>query len=216
MEEENVNYQGLTPLMHFRGRVSSFSDYAAAGLGGAAFGATLTATGNPLLAGAAGGAAGNMVRQIGGNITGTQRGFNPTSFAVETTVSAGVSFAASAAGAYIANGFRTTPLQIVGSYARGAAPLSRSGSPFHVVYSSGSEAAHTGILMSSRPMAIQTFERYAAESYFKVSLPIANSEAAMASGYQALSCATGAGSAFIRGWSNTAGAYAGYAAASLK
>jgi RHS repeat-associated protein len=72
------------------GKASSWEDYAGAFVGGAAGGAVLAATGNPALAGAAGGAAGNLTRQGFRTISGKQQleDFSLSSLAVETGLGA--------------------------------------------------------------------------------------------------------------------------------
>jgi len=69
------------------GNESSLTDYIAAGIGGAVAGETLLYAG-PIAAGAAGGAAANITRQIGNNITGESSGFSVGGLAFETTVGA--------------------------------------------------------------------------------------------------------------------------------
>ncbi len=77
-----VASQGVSDLLS--GKVSSLTDYTAAGVGGAVGGAVLAATGNPTLAGAAGGAASNLTRQTANLISGKQTHFDPGSLLVET------------------------------------------------------------------------------------------------------------------------------------
>lgn len=80
-----VAAQGVSDLI--RGHASSWQDYVAAGLGGAAAGeATLYA--GPIAGAAAGGAIANASRQGLNYATGVQNSFSVSSLAVETTVSA--------------------------------------------------------------------------------------------------------------------------------
>ncbi len=62
--------QGIGDLLN--GQVSSWEDYASAGIGGAVAGGVLLYTGNPVLAGAANGAIGNLSRQGLKYLTGKQ------------------------------------------------------------------------------------------------------------------------------------------------
>ena len=66
------------------GQSPNWEDYAGAFVGGAAAGETLLYTGNPYLAGAAGGAAGNITKQGLKNATGKQCGFDGASLAFDT------------------------------------------------------------------------------------------------------------------------------------
>ena len=70
------------------GEHSSFDEYAGAFVGGGVAGAVLGFSGNPVLAGAAGGAAGNATKQLVSNISGKQQGFNKTELAVKTGIGA--------------------------------------------------------------------------------------------------------------------------------
>ncbi|MEI8121841.1 MAG: RHS repeat-associated core domain-containing protein [bacterium] len=77
--------QGISDLI--RGNASSWQDYVAAGLGGAAAGEATLYTG-PIAGAAAGGALANASRQGLNYATGVQQSFSVSSFAVETSVSA--------------------------------------------------------------------------------------------------------------------------------
>nr|MDQ5839414.1 RHS repeat-associated core domain-containing protein [Acidobacteriota bacterium] len=74
--------QGIQDV--FNGELSGWEDYAGAAVGGAATGETFLYTGNPFLAGAAGGAAGNLTTQGLKNLTGKQCGFDTAGFIYET------------------------------------------------------------------------------------------------------------------------------------
>jgi RHS repeat-associated protein len=74
--------QGIGDLI--TGSSPNWEDYAGAFVGGAASGETLLYTGNPWLAGAAGGAAGNLTKQGLKNLTGKQCGFDWGSLAYDT------------------------------------------------------------------------------------------------------------------------------------
>ncbi len=76
--------QGISDLVS--GHLSGWEDYVGSAVGGAAAGETLLYTGNPILAGAAGGAVGNLTKQGLNNLTGRQCGFDPGSFAFDTGV----------------------------------------------------------------------------------------------------------------------------------
>ena len=74
--------QGVSDLIS--GQVSGWEDYAGSAVGGAAAGETLLYTANPILAGLAGGAAGNLTKQGLKNLTGAQCGFDAGGFAYDT------------------------------------------------------------------------------------------------------------------------------------
>jgi len=74
--------QGIGDLIH--GEFSGWEAYVGAAVGGAAYGETLLYTGNPWLAGAAAGAAGNATTQGLRILSGKQSGFDTNSFRVST------------------------------------------------------------------------------------------------------------------------------------
>lgn len=80
--------QGIGDLI--TGSSPHWEDYAGAFVGGAAAGETLLYTGNPVLAGAAGGAAGNLTKQGLKNLTGEQCGFDWGSLAYDTGTGAAI------------------------------------------------------------------------------------------------------------------------------
>jgi RHS repeat-associated protein len=81
----SVGIQGLADLWH--GHLSSYKDYAAAAVGGAAAGEAGLYSGG-LASGAAYGAASNLTKQGLNNLDGTQHGLNVKSLAADTAVGA--------------------------------------------------------------------------------------------------------------------------------
>jgi hypothetical protein len=165
----------------------------------------------PISGGFAVGAAQTHARQV------SQMSQNPAqSYSVSQTIKGGAissafSFAGSAAGSLIASGGRVSGMTITATY-RNAAPLSGSGSPFHVVYSAGGAGAHAVgkfFRMETQAIAPGALAKYQANSYGSIPLPVANPSAVTASGVSAWSCVTGACSAFVRGWTNAGGAAVG-------
>jgi RHS repeat-associated protein len=76
--------QGLTDLIS--GQVSGWEDYVGSAVGGAVTGEALLYSFNPIVAGAAGGAAGNLTTQGLRNLSGKQCGFDTQKFLFDTGV----------------------------------------------------------------------------------------------------------------------------------
>ncbi len=82
--------QGISDALS--GQLSSVSTYVGAAVGGAVAGETLLYTGNPYLAGAAGGAVGNLTKQGINNLNGTQSGIDVNDLAGDTLLGLVTSF----------------------------------------------------------------------------------------------------------------------------
>jgi type VI secretion system secreted protein VgrG len=78
--------QGLSDLVS--GELSSWENYVGAAVGGAVTGETLLYTGNPVIAGAAGAAAGNLTTQAANNLSGRQDGLDVNGLAQDTAIGA--------------------------------------------------------------------------------------------------------------------------------
>jgi RHS repeat-associated protein len=79
-----VGGQAITDLT--TGQFSGWGAYGGAAVGGAVAGWVVSTTGNPYLAGAAGGMAGNLVKQGINNVTGKQNGADTGGFITDTLV----------------------------------------------------------------------------------------------------------------------------------
>jgi hypothetical protein len=173
----------------------------------AGLGITAAAFTGPIVGGAALSAGFNMTNQLSQRAINPNAQFSGTSVAVSAGTGAVLSGAFSAVGALVANGFKTTTMSIVAS--RAGAELSGSGPGLHVVYQAGGESAHAAgnqfFAMTTRPLSNQAFAAYANDAYSVFQLPVANAAAVTQAGLPAVSCVTGAFSAFLRGWTNSIG-----------
>lgn len=195
-------------------RPLQWQNYAASAAGGATTGALLVNTFNPVLAGAAGGAAANTVRQISNIATGQQQSYSPTNMATEVMVSGAFTMGGSALGAAIKSNGQTASMQIVAS--KIAMPKLSSGPAVHFVYAVGDSAADAvgpGFLqMTTRSLSSTRFNQFAENSFGSINVPIAAANASLVtqSGLPAANCATATASALIRGWFSQPGSYIGF------